>query len=264
MDLGLQGRVAIVTGGSEGIGYATAAALLGEGVAVSICARRPDKLAQAAEELRARMGGRLEAISADVSSPEEIGPFVRETERRLGPVDILINNAASFQVGGTSELRDEDWLYHLNVKLLAYVRFVRLVSPGMRSRGWGRIINVGGAAARQVTGAGGTAGPVNAAIMNYTKNIATEMAPDGVIVNLIHPGATRTHRHEINVNRRIEREGISFDQAERETVKGIPTGRMIEPADCADLIVFLASDRAASIAGQAISVDGGAARGVFY
>src|SRR5712692_1105119 len=132
MDLGLQGRVAIVTGGSEGIGYATAAALLKEGVAVSICARRADKLEQSASELRGQTGGRLEAISADVSSPEQITSFVRETEKRLGPVDILVNNAASFQVGGTGELRDEDWLYHLNVKLLAYVRFVRLLSPGMR------------------------------------------------------------------------------------------------------------------------------------
>jgi NAD(P)-dependent dehydrogenase (short-subunit alcohol dehydrogenase family) len=264
MDLKLQGRVAIVTGGSEGIGYATAAALLKEGVAVSICARRADKLEQSAKELRDQTGGRLEAISADVSAPEQIESFVRETEQRLGPVDILVNNAASFQVGGSGELRDEDWLYHLNVKLLAYVRFVRLVSPGMRSRGWGRIINVGGAAARQVMGAGGTAGPVNAAIMNYTKNIATEMAPDGVIVNLIHPGATRTHRHEINMNRRVEREGISLDQAEHETVANIPIRRMIEPSDCAELITFLASERAAAIVGQAISVDGGAARGVFY
>jgi NAD(P)-dependent dehydrogenase (short-subunit alcohol dehydrogenase family) len=264
MDLKLQGRVAMVTGGSEGIGYATAGALLCEGVAVSICARREDKLQQAATELRRQTGGRLEAIRTDVSELEQVQSFVRETEQRLGPVDILVNNAASFQVGGTGELRDEDWMYHLNVKLLAYVRFVRLVAPGMRSRGWGRIINVGGGAARQVMGAGGTAGPVNAAIMNDTKNIATEMAPDGVIVNLIHPGATRTHRHELNVNRRIEREGISFDQAERETVGGIPIGRMIEPADCADLIVFLASDHAEAIVGQAISVDGGAARGVFY
>src|SRR6478672_9685982 len=176
MDLNLKGRVAIVTGGSEGIGYAAACALLKEGVAVSICARREDKLKQSAEELRKQTGGRLEAIPTDVTEPDQIERFVSETEQRLGPVDILVNNAASFQVGGTGELRDEDWMWHLNVKLLAYVRFVRRLSPGMRERGWGRIINVGGAAARTVMGAGGTAGPVNAAIMNYTKNIANEMA----------------------------------------------------------------------------------------
>src|SRR6266700_1065844 len=118
MDYHLQGRVAIVTGGSQGIGYATAEALLNEGVAVSICARDEQRLEQAAEEMRGRTGGRIEAIRADVTSPEQIEAFVRETERRLGPVDILVNNAASFQVGGTEELRDEDWLYHLNVKLL--------------------------------------------------------------------------------------------------------------------------------------------------
>jgi NAD(P)-dependent dehydrogenase (short-subunit alcohol dehydrogenase family) len=264
MDLGLKGRVAIVTGGSQGIGYATADALLQEGAAVSICARDEKRLEEAAGELRKRSGGRIEAIRADVTSWEQIQGFVRETEQRLGPVDILVNNAASFQVGSPTELGDSDWLNHLTVKLLAYVRFVRLVAPGMKERGWGRIINVGGAAAREVMGAGGTAGPVNAAITNYSKGIATEFAPFGVRVNLVHPGATRTHRHEININRRVEREGISLEKAEKDTIARIPIGRMIEGADCAQLITFLASDRADAITGQAVSVDGGAAHGVFY
>jgi 3-oxoacyl-[acyl-carrier protein] reductase len=264
MDLGLKGRVAIVTGGSQGIGYATADALLQEGAVVSICARDEKRLQEAAMELGKRSGGHVEAIQADVTSAEQIEAFVRETERRLGPVDILVNNAASFQVGSPTELGDADWMNHLTVKLIAYVRFVRLVAPGMKARGWGRIINVAGAAAREVLGAGGTAGPVNAAITNYSKGIATEFAPFGIRVNLVHPGATRTHRHEINVNRRIEREGITAEKAEQDTIARIPIGRMIEGSDCAQLIAFLASERADAIVGQAVSVDGGAARGVFY
>jgi NAD(P)-dependent dehydrogenase (short-subunit alcohol dehydrogenase family) len=263
MDYQLQGRVAIVTGGSQGIGYATAEALLNEGVAVAICARDEKLLEQSAEEIRGRTGGKIEAIRADVTDPAQIEAFIRETERRLGPVDILVNNAASFQVGGTGELTDANWQWHIDVKLLAYVRFVRLVAPGMLERGWGRIVNVAGAAARENLG-GGTAGPINAAITNYSKQIATEFAPKGVRVNLVHPGATRTHRHEINMNRRVEREGISTEQAERDTVARIPIGRMIEPSDVADLIVYLVSDRAAAVVGQSISVDGGAARGVVY
>jgi NAD(P)-dependent dehydrogenase (short-subunit alcohol dehydrogenase family) len=150
MELNLKGRVALITGGSQGIGYATAEELLKEGVAVAICARDAKRLAEAAEELRDRTGERIEAIRADVMDPDQIEAFVGEAERRLGSIDILVNNAANYRDGELSQLPDEYWDHHITTKLKAYVRFVRLVVPGMKERGWGRIINLGGGAARHV------------------------------------------------------------------------------------------------------------------
>ena len=149
MDLNLRSRVAIVTGGSQGIGYATAEELLKEGVAVSVCARDETRLASAQMELAQKTAGRIEAIRADVMVAEQIQAFVAETERRLGPVDILINNAANYYDGDMVEMLDEHWDHHIATKFKAYMRFVRLLAPGMKERGWGRIMNLGGGARTQ-------------------------------------------------------------------------------------------------------------------
>src|SRR6478672_3924543 len=257
MDLNLHGRVAIVTGGSQGIGYATAEQLLREGVAVSICARDEERLANARKQLTEDTGGKVEAMHAEVSDQAEIESFVQETERRLGPVDILVNNAANYRDGDMWEMPDENWEHHIANKLMGYVRFVRLLVPGMKERGWGRIINLGGGASRHVILGSGTAGPVNAAIANYTKYIATELAPHGIRVNLVNPGGARTQRREIAIQRRIAREGLSREQVVEDIIRNVPIGRMIEASDAAKLITFLASDCADAIAGQAISCDGG-------
>jgi len=264
MDLNLRARVAIVTGGSQGIGFATAEELLREGVAVSICARDEERLASAKGELEGKTGGRVEAMHADVMIPEEIEAFVAETERRLGPVDILVNNAANYYDGDMVEMPDEYWDHHLTTKFKAYMRFVRLVAPGMKERGWGRIINLGGGAARRVNLGSGTAGPVNAAITTYTKYIAIELAPFGIRVNLIHPGGARTQRREIAIKRRMAREGLTHEEVERDIIANVPIGRMIEASDAAKLITFLCSDWADAITGQTISVNGGADRAVDY
>jgi NAD(P)-dependent dehydrogenase (short-subunit alcohol dehydrogenase family) len=264
MDLKLHGRVAIVTGGSRGIGYATAEEMLKEGVAVSICARDEGRLAEAKEELGAKTGGRIEAMRADVMNPDDIEAFTRETERQLGPVDILVNNAANYYDGDMVDMPDEYWDHHLTTKFKAYMRFVRRLAPGMRERGWGRIINLGGGAARRVNLGSGTAGPVNAAITTYTKYIATELAPYGIRVNLIHPGGARTQRREIAIRRLMERDGMTYEQVEHAMIANVPIGRMIEASDAARLIVFLCSESADAITGQTISVDGGADRAVNY
>jgi 3-oxoacyl-[acyl-carrier protein] reductase len=264
MDLELRGRVAIVTGGSQGIGYATAKELLKEGVAVSICARDEERLAAAKAELSAKTGGRIEAMRADVMIPEEIEAFVLETERLLGPVDILINNAANYYDGDMVDMPEEYWDHHITTKFKAYMRFVRRLAPAMKERGWGRIINLGGGAARRVNLGSGTAGPVNAAITTYSKYIATELAPYGIRVNLIHPGGARTQRREIAIRRVMERDGKTYEEVERGMIANVPIGRMIEASDAAKLITFLCSNSADAITGQSISVDGGADRAVNY
>ena len=263
MDLGLTGKVAVITGGSQGIGRATAIAFAQEGVRVAICARGEDALNDAAKAVTAA-GGDVLAERADVTVPADIERFIARAAERFDGINILINNAVSFAVAGFGELPDEAWQHHFNVKLLGYVRCTRAALPHLRSAGGGRIINVAGIAARHITGTGMTAGAINAAIVNFTKGLADQEAPQGILVNAVHPGATRTHRHELIVERLMRDHGITAEEAERRSVSAIPIGRLIEPGDVANLIVFLASDCASAITGQTIAVEGGAAKGVFY
>ena len=255
LDLNLRGRVAIVTGGSQGIGYATAESCW-EGVAVSICARDEERLANARKQLTEETGGRVEAMHADVSDGEQIENFVHEAERRVGPVDILVNNAANYRDGDMWEMPDENWEHHIANKFMGYARFVRLVVPGMKERGWGRIINLGGGASRHVILGSGTAGPVNAAIANYTKYIATELAPHGIRVNLVNPAAPGPSGAKSQSSAGLQEKGLSREAVIENIIRNVPIGRMIEASDAAKLITFLASDCAEAIVGQAISCDG--------
>ncbi|MFN8556346.1 MAG: SDR family oxidoreductase [Dehalococcoidia bacterium] len=263
MDLGLGGKVVAITGGSQGIGRATALSFAREGARVAICARGKEALEQTAADVRA-LGGEILAEQADVSVPADIDRFIAGTVARFGGLDVLVNNAVSFSVGGFAELPDEAWQHHINVKLLGYLRCTRAALPHLRRAGAGRIINVAGIAARNVAGQGSTAGPINAAIVNFTKTLADSVAPEGVTVNAIHPGATRTHRHDLIVERMMRDHGITREEAEQRSIAAIPIGRVIEPEDVADIIVYLSSVRAGAITGQTLAVDGGAARGVFY
>ena len=138
------------------------------------------------------------------------------------------------------------------------------VLPHMRRAGGGRIVNVAGIAARHITGPGMTAGAINAAIVNFTKSLGDQVARDGILVNAVHPGATRTHRHELIIERLMKDHGITKEEAEQRSVAAIPIGRVIEPEDVANMIVFLSSSAASAVTGQTIAVEGGASRGVFY
>lgn len=263
MDLGLKGKVAVITGGSQGIGRATAIAFAREGAKVAICARGEEALSATAAAI-GDAGGEVLAERADVTAPADIERFVAGAAERLGGIDILVNNAVSFAVAGFGELPDEAWQHHFDVKLMGYVRCTRAALPHLRRAGGGRIINVAGIAARHVTGPGMTAGAINAAIVNFSKSLADQVAADGILVNAVHPGATRTHRHDLIVERLMRDHGITAGEAEQRAVAAIPIGRLIEPEDVANLIVFLASDCAGAITGQTIGVEGGATRGVFY
>ncbi len=264
MDLGLGGKVAIVTGGSKGIGRATALALAQEGVDVSICARGVEALEEAAAEIRSRTGHRVLAVRADMTALEDIQRLVATTVAQLGGVDILINNAVNSIAAPFMELPDEAWLNHINVKVMGYVRCAREVIPYMKRRGGGRIINIGGMAARSVGALTNSNGVTNSAVSNIAKNLADQVATDGILVNCIHPGTTRTPRQAMMLERRARDANVSIEEAERLSVADIPIGRMIEPEDVADLVLFLVSNRASAITGQTIAIDGGAGRGIHY
>jgi len=264
MDLSLEGKIAIVTGGSKGIGRATALALAQEGVDVAICARGMEDLEAAAAEIRAATGRKVLAVQADMGNPDDIKNLVATTVAELGGVDILVNNAVNSKAAPFMDLADEDWLNHINVKVMGYVRCSREVIPHMQARGGGRIIHIGGMAARQANTLANSNGVTNSSVSNMAKNLSDAFASDGILVNCIHPGTTRTERQTRSLIARADHASISVDEAERRAVADIPIGRMVESKDIADLILFLVSDRAGAITGQTIAVEGGAGRGMNF
>ena len=258
MEIGISGKVAIVTGGSQGIGKAIAIQLAAEGVRTVIAARKVENLKRAAAEIASATKGEVLPVQADVANLDAVKKLVAGAVSAFGGVDILVNNAAGSGSGALSELTDEDWLRHLDVKLIGYVRCAREVIPHMKQKNWGRIVNIGGEAAR---GNGGYAsGAANSAVVNFSKKLSDEVAAYGITVNAIHPGTTRTQRRE----HAAARKGVTLDESVREQIKRIPIGRLIEPEEIAYTVLYLVSAKAAAVTGQVLGVDGGSTRGIYY
>lgn len=264
MELGMHGKVAIVTGGSKGIGRAIALALAQEGVDVAICARGTLALEEAAHEIRSFTGRRVLPLTTDVTDQQAVQALIASTVAELGSVDILVNNAVNSVPGAFMELPDEAWQDHFNVKVMGYIRCAREVIPHMKAQGWGRIINIAGDGARSLRPYAMSNGVTNAGLTNLTKNLSSHLAGDGIMVNCVHPASTMTDRLRGIFEQQAQRDGVSVGDVERNSVRDIPLGRMIEPAEIADLVSFLASDKASAITGQSIAVDGGIATGIYY
>ena len=267
IDYGIAGKVAIVTGGSRGVGRGVALALASQGVKVAITARRANLLEETAAEIRkATPGADVMVVPADMGSYDAIKRMVMEVGDHYGRIDILINNAASFAYGSTFQLTDEDWLNHFNIKTFGYFRCMREVAPYMQKNHWGRIINIAGSAARQGgLGGGGSAGATNAAIINMGKSVGDTLARDGVTVNSVHPGASDSDREELQIAYAVRETGRPAEEIARQRAANIPPmGRKVVSADTAQLVMFLCSEQAAAISGQTVAVDGGSGRGVFY
>jgi NAD(P)-dependent dehydrogenase (short-subunit alcohol dehydrogenase family) len=255
MDLGLAGKVALVTGGSKGIGLAVARQLSVEGAEVVLVARTEDELAAAATSVGQRSGRPARYATGDVGDDASVAALAE----RVGPVQILVNAAATPNTGGfpESELAD-----HVNVKVQGALRTARAFAPAMVAAGWGRIVNISGLAARQV---GSVVGSVrNVAVVAMTKNLADELGPRGVNVTVVHPGTTVTERTPAMVARLAEqRYGGDAAAAEQALARGVSIGRLVTAAEVADVVTFLASPRSVGINGDVIAVGGGA-RGVIH
>jgi 3-oxoacyl-[acyl-carrier protein] reductase len=256
VDLGLTGRVAFVAAGSKGLGRAVAEALAAEGAAVAVCARGPDALEQTVGAIRAT-GARAHGVVADVSSPDQVTRAVAEASGLLGPIDILVTNSGGPRAGQFEALTPEDWDAATRVLLTSVVTLTRAVLPAMRARRWGRIIAITSIAAKQPVAGLMLSNSLRAAVSGFARTLASEVAPDGITVNTLLPGYTRTERVVELSGHIATTEQVSVDSVYGRWEKEIPMGRLGEPREFAALAAFLASERASYITGQAIAVDGG-------
>jgi 3-oxoacyl-[acyl-carrier protein] reductase len=260
MDLGLTDKVAIITGGSEGIGKAAAHRMAAEGARVVIVARRPDVLKAAAEDIEAATKGVVLPVQGDVSEPATISRVVKATLDNFGRIDILVNNAGVSMAKPFEAVSDDDWESDFSLKVWGAVRFIRAVIPEMRKVGGGRIINV--------TNLGGrTPGPSSmptsisrAAGIAITKGLSKDLAKDNILVNTVCIGLIKSGQHERRYARQKQSNpNLTLDELYAESVKGrgVPLGRVGEAHEAGDVIAFLASERASYLTGVAINIDGG-------
>lgn len=263
MDLQLKDRVALVTGGSLGIGRAVAGALAAEGMDIAIVARTQSALDTAAAEISATTGRRVLPIAADVTSDAEVQAAVDRTAETFGRLDVLVNGAAhpgGLVRGELEHVESDGLLRDIDIKVVGYLRTARSALPHMKRNGYGRIINIGGLTGR---GSKQLSGMRNVAICHMTKTLSDQLGPHGITVNVIHPGVVDTpHIHELYA-REAARQGLTPEQVEANYKAVTPIRRTLVPEEIADVVCFLASPRAGAITGESIGVDGGITRGIF-
>ena len=252
MDLELSGKTAIITGGSRGIGKATARQLALEGVDVAIAARTKEALEATAEELRKETGRRILPIVVDTGQDESVQNMVRQAAEAFGHIDILVNCAA--QPGGQGpvpsleQITNDLFWSDMNIKVMGYLRCAREVAPYMKQQGWGRIISISGLAARQ---SGNTIGSMrNVSVAALTKNLADELGPFGINATVVHPGLTRTEK--------------TNEETAQRMAGGNSSHKIVDARDIANIVAFLASPKAFPINGDAIAAGGGVGRGIYY
>jgi len=259
MDLGLKGKVCLITGGSRGIGKATALALAEEGCHVAMCARGGAELDRAAAEVEAK-GVQVLVCSRDVTLLEDNKQFVSDVVQKFGGLDILVNNAGTGRLSDLMQLPEAEFRYNMDLMLFGPIQLCREVVPYMRQRGGGRIINISSVFGKQP---GGLLDydAIKAAVIMFSKDLANYVAKDNILVNAVCPGPTRTPLWE-GPDQLGDQLGQMLGVSGQEAIdwfakQNIPMGRYGVPEEIAAVITFLASDKASFVTGQAINVDGG-------
>jgi NAD(P)-dependent dehydrogenase (short-subunit alcohol dehydrogenase family) len=266
MDLELTGKRALITGGGRGIGLAIARQLALEGARVALAARNQAALSAAAEALVAETGAEVLTFQVDTAQDASVKALIANVVAGFGGLDILVNAAA--KPGGQTpppklaEIDDEAFWSDVNVKVMGYLRCAREAAPHMIARGWGRIINVSGLAARST---GSTIGSIrNVAVAALTKSLADELGPHGINVTVIHPGLTRTEKTAPLVAARATAAGIEPAEVEKRMAANIVIGRIVDASEIGYIAVFLASPKSVAITGDAIAAGGGVKGAIHY
>ena len=262
MHIDLSGKRVIVTGASRGIGRAIARGFAAEGARVAICARHLPALEAAAADIQAGTGAEVLAVAADVSRREDIVSLVEQTVRHFGRLDILVTNSGGPKPGLFTATSESDWRDAVDLVLMSTVLLCMEAVPHMRRAGGGRIINITSVSAKQPIPGLMLSNALRPAVTGFSKTLAGELARDAILVNCVAPGYTRTERVAELAEATAAREGVPVETVEKRTAQDIPLGRMAEPDELADMVVFLASDRGRYITGTTISVDGGYLRGL--
>jgi NAD(P)-dependent dehydrogenase (short-subunit alcohol dehydrogenase family) len=257
MDLGLAGKVVLVTGGSKGIGFACAEAFAAESARVVVCSRSPDHLAAAERALRAA-GREVATFQADLVDPAVAVALVASVTEQVGPIDVLVNSAGAAKRYAPADLDARAWHEAMDAKYFTYVHAIQAVLPSMIARRRGAIVSIVGHGGKIAGPNHLPGGAANAALMLATAGLANAHARTGIRINAINPGITLTERARGAFEAEARRLGISVDEARAAAEKRAPMGRFAAPEEIAAVAVFLASDRASYLTGANISMDGGA------
>lgn len=257
MNLGLKNKVALVAAASRGLGRAVAEELAAEGASLLLCSRSEDAINRTANEIAQATGGKVIAVAADVSNPDDVSRLVKFGTERLERIDILVTNAGGPPAGQFESLTPAQWEAAARLTLFSATELARHVLPGMKERHWGRILNITSIAVKQPVDNLILSNSLRAAVTGFARTLANEVAQFGITVNNIMPGYTRTERVEELARMMAEKQGTTPDEFVGRWEREIPLGRLGEPREFAALAAFLVSERASYITGTSIPVDGG-------
>ncbi len=257
MELGLKGKRALVLAASRGLGYACALGLAREGARVVLCSREQQRADQAAQQIRAETGAEVYAVAADVSHEDEVQRLVTTAVERLGGLEIVVHNAGGPPSGPFARITTEQWRQAIDQNLLSFVWLVQAAAPEMARAGYGRVIAITSSSIKQPIPGLLLSNATRTAVLGTIRTLAKELGPQKILVNTVAPGRIATERIEELDRANAERSGRSLDDVRSESISSIPLGRVGEPEELANVVVFLASEAAGYVNGAAIQVDGG-------
>jgi len=263
MNLDISNKVALVAASSQGLGKAVAMGFAQEGAKVVICARNKEKLKAVKKEIESKTKSEVLAIQVDLTKKEDIINLVTATIEKFDSIDILVNNSGGPPAGFFSDMTDENWQKGVDLILMSSVRLTREILPYMKRKKWGRIVNITSVSVKQPINELLLSNSLRLSILGWAKTLANQVAAEGILINNVCPGWTRTARVVEIFEARAKGQGTTPEKIEAGITRGIPMGRLGKPEELANLVVFLASEMASYITGVSVQVDGGSVQGLY-